>query len=218
MAKQDRAIRTRRVILEAAAAVFEKRGFQGATVAEILETAGVTKGALYFHFQSKEDLALGVLSEQDYAVKLPPRVCKTQEIIDVAALHAFHIMTDPLVRGAVRLSMDQQAQQLDSGGSFSRWSQVVLDLLEEARSQGELLPHVTPSETADVIVGAFAGVQSMAQATGSYKDLPARASSLLQHVLPSVIVPSVLATLDMSADRGARLHAEALTESPSETE
>ncbi|MFD6414028.1 TetR family transcriptional regulator, partial [Nocardia asteroides] len=51
--KQDRAIRTRRNILEAAAKIFEERGYQAATIAEILGAAGVTKGALYFHFSSK---------------------------------------------------------------------------------------------------------------------------------------------------------------------
>ncbi|MFD6749883.1 TetR family transcriptional regulator, partial [Streptomyces anthocyanicus] len=59
MAKQDRAIRTRQTILDAAAQVFEKQGYQAATITEILKVAGVTKGALYFHFQSKEELALG---------------------------------------------------------------------------------------------------------------------------------------------------------------
>ncbi|WP_219821918.1 ScbR family autoregulator-binding transcription factor [Streptomyces sp. Ru71] len=206
---QDRAIRTRRVILEAAAAVFEKRGFEAATISEIFTVAGVTKGALYFHFQSKEDLALGVLSEQDYNLQLPPRACKTQELVDVATLHAYRIMTDPLVSAAVRLSMDRQAQELDGGGPFSRWGEFVGELLEEARLQGELLVHVQPQETADVLVGAFSGVQSMSQVVG-YRDLTQKVTSLLRHVIPSIVVPSVLLTLDMGADRGPGLYAEAL--------
>lgn len=40
MAQQDRAIRTRRSILEAAAAVFDERGYNSATVGEILTRAG----------------------------------------------------------------------------------------------------------------------------------------------------------------------------------
>lgn len=55
--KQDRSVRTRQTILSAAARVFEERGYQMATISEILTAAGVTKGALYFHFPSKEDLA-----------------------------------------------------------------------------------------------------------------------------------------------------------------
>lgn len=64
MARQERAVRTRRAILEAAAAVFDERGYEAATIADILARAGVTKGALYFHFCSKQELAQGVLDEQ----------------------------------------------------------------------------------------------------------------------------------------------------------
>ncbi len=56
---QDRAILTRQAILTAAAGVFEERGYRAATISEILARAGVTRGALYFHFPSKEDLAEG---------------------------------------------------------------------------------------------------------------------------------------------------------------
>ncbi|MBX7467766.1 TetR/AcrR family transcriptional regulator [Streptomyces sp. MAG02] len=213
MAVQDRAIRTRRVILEAAASVFEKRGFEAATISEIFATAGVTKGALYFHFQSKEDLALGVLSEQDYTLKVPARAYKVQELVDVAMLHAHRIMTDPLVRGAVRLSMDRKAQELDRGGPFIRWSEVALDLLDEARSRGELLPHVVTSETAATFVGSFAGVQSMSQAVG-YADLTEKVSWLLRHIIPSVVAPPLLMSLDLSPDRGRDVHREVLENPP----
>lgn len=64
VARQERAVRTRRAILEAAAAVFDERGYEAATIADILARAGVTKGALYFHFSSKQELAQGVLDEQ----------------------------------------------------------------------------------------------------------------------------------------------------------
>jgi len=59
MAQQERAVRTRRAVLEAAAAVFAERGYAAATIGEILARAQVTKGALYFHFDSKAALAQG---------------------------------------------------------------------------------------------------------------------------------------------------------------
>ena len=52
MARQERAIRTRRVILEAAGAVFDEHGYTATTISMVLERAEVTKGALYFHFSS----------------------------------------------------------------------------------------------------------------------------------------------------------------------
>ncbi|MFD8413797.1 ScbR family autoregulator-binding transcription factor [Streptomyces sp. NPDC059650] len=210
MAEQVRAIRTRRTILAAAAKVFEENGYQAATISQILSEAGVTKGALYFHFQSKEDLAQGVLAEQDQRLIVPGRASKVQEIVDVVMLHAYRLQTDPMVRAGVRLSMDQLADGLDRSGPFLRWAEVGNDLLARAQAQGELLPHVVPSETADVIVGSFAGIQSMSQAVCDYRDLVSRVSALMRHLLPSVVVPSVLASLDLADTRGATVYAEAV--------
>jgi TetR/AcrR family transcriptional repressor of nem operon len=46
----------RRLILEAAARLFRERGFDGVTVADVMKAAGLTHGAFYGHFSSKEDL------------------------------------------------------------------------------------------------------------------------------------------------------------------
>jgi AcrR family transcriptional regulator len=206
--KQDRAIRTRQAILSAAAKVFEERGYQAATISEILAEAGVTKGALYFHFPSKEHLSQGVLQEQDQWLPVPERSCKVQQLADTVMLHAYRLQTEPMVRAGVRLSLDQQAHELDRSGPFERWSTVVRELLEKARAQGELLPHVVASETADVMVGAFAGVQAMSQAVCEYQDLLSRSSALLRHLLPSVALSSVLASVDLTPGRGEAVTAE----------
>lgn len=208
MVKQDRAIRTRQTILTAAAKVFEEHGYQAATISEILSTAGVTKGALYFHFPSKEHLAEGVLHEQDQLLPIPERACKIQQFVDTVMLHAYRLQTDPMVRAGVRLSLDQQALGLDRSGPFRRWAEISHTLLEKAQAQGELLPHVVAVETADVMVGSFAGVQAMSQALSDHQDLPQRVNALLRHVLPSVVMPSVLASVDLTGGRGALVHAE----------
>lgn len=62
--------RTREALLDAAAAVFAKRGFQAASLDEIAETAGYTRGAIYKHFTDKEDLLHEVcvrLNERTFA-------------------------------------------------------------------------------------------------------------------------------------------------------
>jgi AcrR family transcriptional regulator len=53
---QQRAIETYQVILDAGARVFARRGFGQATVADIADEAGISMGALYHHFASKEEL------------------------------------------------------------------------------------------------------------------------------------------------------------------
>ena len=205
---QDRALRTRRTILGAAAKVFEEQGYRAATIAEILAEANVTKGALYFHFQSKEDLVEGVLEAQDASLTVPERACKVQELVDLALLQAYRLETDCMVRAGARLTLDQQVAQRYRTGPFRRWTEKCEELLSDAASRGELLPHVLPTETAAVFVGSFSGVQAMSQALNGYQDLVPQILRLLRHLLPSVVQSSVLTSIDLSEGRGAQVFEE----------
>src|SRR5436189_4217205 len=55
---------TRRRIVEAAGRRFKQDGIDGAGVAAVMSDAGLTNGAFYAHFASKEDLVANVLAEQ----------------------------------------------------------------------------------------------------------------------------------------------------------
>ncbi len=48
---------TRQRIIEAAAGLFNQRGYEGASLSELMEATGLEKGGIYRHFASKEDLA-----------------------------------------------------------------------------------------------------------------------------------------------------------------
>jgi AcrR family transcriptional regulator len=61
--RDEKKARTRRQLLDAAAEVFARRGFAAASLDEIAEVAGFSKGAVYSNFSSKEDLFLVVLDE-----------------------------------------------------------------------------------------------------------------------------------------------------------
>ncbi len=207
MAEQERAIRTRHAILMAAAKVFEDRGYEAATISEILASSGVTKGALYFHFRSKDDLAQAVLGLQNELPPAPARESKVQELVDTVLLHTYRMETNLLVRAGVRLSMEQHAG-LDRSGPFISWIDFLGGLLAQAKMQGELYPYADPVQTAEVIVGSYGGVQSLSQALSDYQDLSFRVVLLLRHLLTSAVVPSVIAHLELSESRGALVYAE----------
>ncbi|MFL0671431.1 MAG: TetR/AcrR family transcriptional regulator [Erythrobacter sp.] len=57
-------VQTRASIIEAGLKLFNRDGFSGTAVKDIADEAGVTKGAFYHHFESKEDLLL--LIHDDY--------------------------------------------------------------------------------------------------------------------------------------------------------
>jgi AcrR family transcriptional regulator len=59
--RQQRLQHTRDVLLDAAGEVFAKRGFGGAALEDIAEAAGYTRGAIYSHFGTKEELFLAVI-------------------------------------------------------------------------------------------------------------------------------------------------------------
>jgi AcrR family transcriptional regulator len=59
--RAERRRRTRARLLEAAARVFARRGYHGATLDDVAAEAGFTKGALYYNFASKDDLFLALL-------------------------------------------------------------------------------------------------------------------------------------------------------------
>ncbi|MDX3379938.1 ScbR family autoregulator-binding transcription factor [Streptomyces niveiscabiei] len=206
MAKQERAIRTRQAIVEAAGEVFDEHGYTSTTIAMVLERSAVTKGALYFHFPSKEALAQAVLGEQVPFGSVPPQACKLQEIVDMTFVVGQRLLTSSLLRGSIRLAVDQEAPaRIDHGGPFRQWSQRLEELLEQARDRGELLPTVQPRQTVELLVGCFSGIQLMSRALTGRADLGERLSVLWTHILPSIAVPGLLPALDTKADRGVRV-------------
>ncbi|MFE0105072.1 ScbR family autoregulator-binding transcription factor [Streptomyces sp. NPDC059009] len=211
MAQQERAIRTRRAVLNAAALAFSETGYANTTVAQILKLADVTKGALYFHFDSKEALAKGVLDEQ-IAKDLPPQELKLQEWIDIGMVLAYQLVHDPILRAGARLVSDPEGRAR-YGTTWPQWVDLFAEVLTEAQERGEVLPHVNTRETAEFCVGAYHGNQMYSHFASHWEDMEERASVLYKHVLPGITAPAILPRLDTSADRGARIFAEAERES-----
>ena len=60
LTRERRRQQTRDVLVEAATEVFARRGYEGASLEEIAETAGFTRGAIYKHFAGKEELFFAV--------------------------------------------------------------------------------------------------------------------------------------------------------------
>jgi AcrR family transcriptional regulator len=66
LTRSERQEQTRRELLDAAARVFVRRGFQGSSVEEISAEAGYSRGAFYSNFASKEELFVELLHERVY--------------------------------------------------------------------------------------------------------------------------------------------------------
>jgi AcrR family transcriptional regulator len=64
LTREEKKARTRAQLIDAAAAVFARRGLVAASLDEVAEEAGLTKGAVYSNFDSKEDLFQAVIDER----------------------------------------------------------------------------------------------------------------------------------------------------------
>ena len=74
MARQARSEATRQKIIAAAVELFSETGYADAGLGDIIEGAELTKGALYYHFDSKDALAAAVIEEGGAAVLRALRV------------------------------------------------------------------------------------------------------------------------------------------------
>ncbi|MFJ8676718.1 ScbR family autoregulator-binding transcription factor [Streptomyces sp. NPDC093589] len=204
--KQDRAVQTRKKILDAAAAVFDQLGYARATIADIVQGSGMTKGALYFHFESKSAIATAVIDAQLEGMSgIPPHRLAIQRLIDTGYVLAYELREDPIQRGASRLAMEQGAEDLDTKRANELWLELVTGLLTEARENNELLTSVNIEELAWYIVAAFSGVQNMSQNYDGRMKLTSHLKVMWQYLLPSAVVPGTLAQLELDPDRGERL-------------
>jgi AcrR family transcriptional regulator len=204
VARQERAIRTREKIVVAAAAVFDEVGYEAATISQILKKAEVTKGALYFHFASKEELAQEVLAKQVSAVPaVQAQDLTLQAAIDEALMLACLLSTgDPLVRGSVRLTVEQGALDgLDRQVPMRGWVERSEGVFARAKADGELLPDTDVASIARVFVGCFTGVQVLSHILTQHQDMVERVSDLYRHLMASIAVPGVLVRLDFSPAR-----------------
>ncbi|NBE49931.1 ScbR family autoregulator-binding transcription factor [Streptomyces boluensis] len=204
MARQERGVRTRRNILETMAGLINEVGYEAATISMLVERTGLTRGALYFHFSSKEEMARGVLAEALTSEGVREQEFKLQEWVDIGMLLAYRLPREPLMSAAIRLSIDAKARNV-LGTRWPDWVDLGRDLLTEAKRRGELLPHADPWSVAKLAVGSWTGVQLVTEALPESAELVEEISALYQLLLPNVATAGVLARLDTSPRRAEQL-------------
>jgi AcrR family transcriptional regulator len=62
--KGDKRQRTRAALIDAAAALIREHGYEGTTLADVAQRAGMTRGAIYGNFKNREELFLAVVAQR----------------------------------------------------------------------------------------------------------------------------------------------------------
>jgi AcrR family transcriptional regulator len=204
---QQRAIATRAAVLMGAASVFEREGYAAATIAQILDEVGITKGTLYFHFTSKERLAAAIIEEQSRWQEVPdanPSSSPVQRLVDVSYRFAASLVSDPLLRASVRLTLERNTFLAVDASPYTDWIDLVTQLLTEALDSGELRPEADPGRIAYVVTSSVTGLQLTSEAIARRKDLAARIHDMWCLLMPSLLTGPALKRTDLRppADRG----------------
>ncbi|MEV0279513.1 ScbR family autoregulator-binding transcription factor [Streptomyces sp. NPDC050610] len=197
MAKQERAVRTRRKVLEAAATVFDEHGYAAANISEILKAAGVTKGALYFHFSSKEELARGVMASQMEETSVPESGSPLQDIIDLTQQLAVRLRMghDPLLRASIRLTIEHGSFDARDTAPYDWWLETFTRRFILAMGADELRAGTVPEDAAATVVGSFSGIQLLSHVTTDREDITRRITTWWQQLLPGLAAPDALPRL-----------------------
>ncbi|MER6075381.1 ScbR family autoregulator-binding transcription factor [Streptomyces sp. NPDC001852] len=164
MVKQERAARTRENLIRSAAEVFEREGYAVASLTAISSQAGVSNGALHFHFASKEALAREVEGAAADAVEKMAEGCRSsadtllQSLVNATCRLLAAVASDPVVRAGFKLGHDP-SRKSGEGGLWRWWCAWVQDLVAQAEEAGELAQGISPEDAAAVIIATTAGFE-----------------------------------------------------------
>jgi len=166
--------RTRERLLQAASREIYRSGFQSASLDTILAVAGVTKGALYYHFDSKEALGYAVVEEviapDNYGTWVRPLQSGKDPIDALTGIVQGISVRPEAVRGGCQLNnLAQEMSPLDAGFRkrlaivFDAWREAIASVLREGQTQGRVRRDVEPSDAAGLLIAMVEGYGSLAK-------------------------------------------------------
>lgn len=200
MAKQERAVRTREALIRAAAEVFGREGFTVASLTAISARAGVSNGALHFHFASKaaladavEDAALARLRALTGA-PLPRGGPggRLQHLVTATHGLARGLTHDTVLRAGFDLSGDPA--RVPHANLREQWQLWVEGVVERAGDEGELRPGVAPEGAVTTVVAATVGFEVLGARDAVWLS-PKAISRFWQLLLPTLASGEILGTL-----------------------
>ncbi|BCL28476.1 ScbR family autoregulator-binding transcription factor [Streptomyces aurantiacus] len=167
MAQQERAVRTRNALIESAAELFSKYGFDVVSLSTISARAGVSNGALHFHFASKAALSAAVWEAAAQRLRQITHAgaARGQAAGSGGALQVLVDTTHALLRGLrhdviLRAGFDlsESPVPVAPGADLRRrWQAWVESLLAQAAKEGALARDVPPQDAAHAVVAATVG-------------------------------------------------------------
>lgn len=162
-------------------------------MADILKLAGVTQGSLYFHFDSKIDLAYEIVKRQhDLAFALgTARVNSTdpgvQSMIGISHDLGEALITEPVMRAGLRLVTESiNVFNEPAVKPYVDWIEVGRILLKRAVAESGSNKELDIDSAASVVIGSFTGTHVVASALDALPELHERIDAMWGFLLPGL--------------------------------
>lgn len=204
--KQVRAARTRQALIRSAAIVFEQHGYGQARLALISSGAGVSTGALHFHFENKAALAQAVVAEASHGLlevsgSIHRRTdTALQTLVDTSHALVDLLGRDPVTRAGFRLSYD--GGRGGEPGLPAQWQSCVGRLLDEAAAVGTLAEGVSRTDVTAATVAATTGFEVLGRCDTQWLSTRTL-TGFWQLLLPCLAAPEALPLLDPAGTTAA---------------
>jgi TetR/AcrR family transcriptional repressor of nem operon len=164
---------TRRKIVEAAAPIFNKRGYEGSSLNDLMEATGLKKGGIYRHFSSKEELAAEAFDytwEAAWNARLlhvdekANGVQKLKQLIANFVDHRSPVAGGcPILNTAIDADDGNPVLRAHVAKALRSWVSRLQAIVEQAQKRGESRPRVDPRAVATLIVATLEGALMMSR-------------------------------------------------------
>jgi AcrR family transcriptional regulator len=172
--KSQQSAKTREALLSKCLTLFAERGFASTSIDDIARASGVTKGAMYWHFASKDDLLHAILDRirarwQD-AVHRPvsARQTPTERLEQLFDSYAELFRDAPeicLFLQQVLLDQHHQESATQVAQVFSATARFIARIIDEGKSAGAMRADVDSMTAAHMILGMLSGATQQASTT-----------------------------------------------------
>ncbi len=175
----SKAAATRLNILRQAFGLVYRNGYRATSVDEIIATTAVTKGAFFYHFKNKDEMALAMIDE----VMLPgmkealiePLTASDDPVTELYTMMYGLLMDNPffIVRygcPAINLIDEMASRDKAFASALSvltdNWRDAIIACLEKGKANGKMREDIDPKATAIYIMSGYSGIRNLGKLYG----------------------------------------------------
>jgi AcrR family transcriptional regulator len=183
---------TRQQIIAAAARQFARTPYDEVRLDDIIAAAGVTKGAIYFHFPSKHAVAHAVVDQQREALTevvselFSRKMSGLEKLVEIGFLVAAEDSGKDLMRAALNLMESVGHTGGMRSSYFAEWTKHFAILLERAIADGDVDPGSHPEQVSRVLVSLYLGIRQTSDPADTAQFV-GQLSRAWAHTLPGFV-------------------------------